>query len=129
MLQLAILVWGIVILAKQRVKFSATKVVTGRPAIAIGSIFVSVLPVGFMLGLVLGVLLTMQGIATDALMAYAVFMDIGLLVLAVVGALAIAARYGTTEEVANAKGMSQASSNVTLEAPSDPSNPYSSPAS
>ena len=94
MIQLVLTIWGIVILVKRRVGFTKKKVVTGMPAIAIGILFVSMLPVGFILGMALGFVFVAQGISPDDTFYYAIFLDLGLLVSVIVAAFIIANIYG-----------------------------------
>ena len=61
MLELAFLVWGIIILTKRKFQLSSRKVVTGMPAILVGIMFVSLLPLGFVMGIILGVVMALNG--------------------------------------------------------------------
>ena len=97
MIQLALLVFGIYILVKRKVTLSKNKVVTGGPAVAIGAIFVGLLPFGFFVGLVLGAALAGSG-NEESLMTYALALDFGLILVAVVLAFIIAMMYGKPAE-------------------------------
>ena len=127
MIQLAILIFGIVILCRRRVSLSNKRVVTGAPAIAIGVIFVSVLPLSFFLGIILGVVMTATGVAEDRMFGYALAIDFGLLALAIVAALVIASNYSRDPNEQQQEPAPENRTNSPYAEPADPSNPYNAP--
>ena len=127
MIQLAILIFGIVILCRRRVSLSKKRVVTGAPAIAIGVIFVSILPLSFVLGIFLGVVMTASGVGEDRLFGYALAVDFGLLALAIVAALAIALSYSRDPNEQQQEPLHENRTNAPYDEPADPSNPYNAP--
>ncbi len=129
MLQLAITIWGIVILVKRKVSLTKKKVVTGGPAVAIGIMFIALLPLSFVMGLVLGFVIVAQGGMQGAqqdLMKYGVFIDFGLLALVIIAAFVIANIYGRDPTQVVATPDSVTSDNEPLP-PADPDNPYAAP--
>jgi len=130
MLQLVLLIWGIVILTKQRVSLTRSKVVTGGPAILIGILFVCLMPIGILVGVVLGMVIVANNLPQDNLYMYGLIADLTLIALAVIIAFVIANIYGhDPNEVFDPMkqmGYEAFSPNEPMP-PSDPNNPYSSP--
>ena len=131
MLQLGISVWGIFILIKQKVTLTKNKVVTGGPAIAIGILFAGMLPLGFLVGVILGLIVAPMGQgAIDNLMSYAFVLDLVILALVLIIGFVIASIYGKSPgEIAREKRNSQPPySQPNQQAwPVDTSNPYAAP--
>lgn len=131
MFQLAVFVWGIFILVKRKVTLTKNKIVTGGPAIAIGILFVGMLPMAFVIGAILGLIVAPVGQgAVDNLMSYARVLDFVILALVLITAFIIAANYGKSPgEIAREKHDSQTPySQPNQQAwPVDTSNPYAAP--
>ncbi len=124
MIQLVLFIWGIFILVKHRVSLTKRKVVQGRAAVAIGTIFVLVLPVGFVVGLVLGLVMAALQVPSDSFFIFAVMADGALIVAAVVAAIIISSRYGGPAEEPAASLPAAA---APFAPPADPSNPFNPP--
>ena len=132
--QIGLLIWGIVILAKQEVKMTRNKVVKGGPAIAIGVLFVTLIPSLFLVGLVLGIVSFAAGgqEAVDGVVANAAFLEFGVLILFVVVAFIIASKYGKHPDDIDQQPYKANSDNPyaqpdQYQKPIDTSNPYSAP--
>ena len=134
MLELAFLVWGIIILTKRKFQLSSRKVVTGMPAILVGIMFVSLLPLGFVMGIILGVVMALNGGLenlengnAENMWIYAVLINVGLIVGAFVIAVLVAVTKGKDpRELEQAMDPYQQYPQQPVP-PRDPNNPYSSP--
>lgn len=126
--EVGMFVFGIVTLVKGRFQLNRTKVVVGAPAYAIGAILVSVLPVVFVIGAIVGVAAVMQTgqpIAANERFRYA-WIDASVVGLALLATMGIA--------FANAKEPKRKSSPTPFgpsmpppTGPLDPNNPYAAP--
>jgi hypothetical protein len=126
MIQIAVLIWGIVILARQKATFGKSEV-RGGPAILIGVLFVGTMPIAFVLGLLLGMYSLSMGISQDDLFMYSVFIDIGLLAFVVITAFVIASMFGNKPGDTPRHRNEPEAPPQQFVPPSDPDNPYSSP--
>ncbi len=116
MIQIGFFIWGLFILATRRFTLSDRNVVQGNAALVIGSIFLLVLPLGFVIGLVLGRVITSPHLAMVALLT-----DGGLIIGAVLTAIIVASRHG---QPAN---KTQTADGGPSAPPADPANPFNPP--
>lgn len=126
--EVGMFVFGIVTLVKGRFQLNRTKVVVGAPAYAIGAILVSVLPVVFLGGVLVGVAAVMktgQPINANQRLDY-VWIDVGAVGLALLATMVIA--FATAKEPKRKASVATFGSPIVPPVnPADPNNPYAAP--
>jgi hypothetical protein len=133
MLQLALAVIGLIVLFTGKLKLSADKVVEGTPARLLALILLTPLPLGFMVGLGVGVWAATAGKPIDDIRMPLLMVDVGLTIAAAV------VTFGIASVIARPPGQQKAAPQwpettqwpqsfpSTPPPPSDPNNPYQSP--
>ncbi|MEM7456502.1 MAG: hypothetical protein AAF456_19310 [Planctomycetota bacterium] len=95
---MALTIWGVFILVRRRVAVTGSKIVTGWPAIIIGSLFVGIFPMFIVFGFALGIISIVLSISMEDMLRHSYLAELGILCAVVVTAIGIATRYGRSEE-------------------------------
>ena len=129
MIAIILTIWGIKILVKREVTIRKGSSCKGMPAVAIGILFVSIFPISFVLGMVVGVVIAVTGSDVEILTKNAIFIDLAVLAMIVISAFFIATKFGKTdEELAQAQPGIDAGADEPQSYPAvDPSNPFQPP--
>jgi hypothetical protein len=126
MLQLALAIWGIYVLYTGKLKVTSNKQVTGTPARLLGGFMLAPLPVGFMLGIAVGIWAGANGKDVSDIQMPLLAVDVALVLGTALGVIGIAHAIGKPP------GDIQQPPHWTYQppspsAPSDPNNPYHPP--
>jgi hypothetical protein len=126
MLQIALAIYGLIVLFTGKIKLSADKVVVGTPARLLALIMLAPLPLAFLAGLGIGVWAGATGKVIDDIQVPLMLVEAGITIGAAIVAFSIAHVIGKSpEEAALPAWASQYP--TAPPPPSDPDNPYQSP--
>ncbi len=130
--EIAIMIWGITTLVKGEIKFSKNRVVSGMPAYVIGILLAGALPLVFVIAMIAGFMIAINGGQVQDAQALWIVDPIVLVAVGIICAF-IGSIYGrdpamsaTSPDLFNAPPSNPPQTNYP---PADPSNPYSSPIS
>jgi hypothetical protein len=130
MLQIAMAIFGIIVLCTGKLKLSANKVVVGTPARLLGLMLLAPLPVAFGIGICVGIYVASTGGNLDDVQMQMIFVDVGLVVLTALAVFAIANAIAKPPGYKATPAFPGFGPNVPPgppPPPMDPSNPYQSP--
>ncbi len=134
MLQIALAVWGVIVLVTGKLKISQNKIVTGTAARLLAILMLAPLPVAFMIGIGVGVWAGANGKGIEDIQMPLMLVDVGLVIGTALLVVCIAHAIGKPPEQ---PGMPPAWTGYAPQSqfpppgppskPADPNNPYHPP--
>jgi|GEM_PF-6801737 hypothetical protein len=94
MLELAMAVWGVIVLFTGRLKVSSTKVVEGTAARLLGLLMLAPLPIAFMVGIAVGIWAGANGRAMDDIRMPLLASEVGIVIITAIIVFSIAHAIG-----------------------------------
>lgn len=135
MLEIAMAVWGVIVLFTGRLKVSSSKVVQGTPARLLGLLMLAPLPLAFLAGIAIGVWAAANGRNVDDIRGPLLLAEVAIVVVTAIAVFSIAHAIGKPPDQpqfppawpAYGQGMPPYGQAPPPGPPADPNNPYHPP--